>query len=100
MGMMKNYFLRLLEQCSEENFGQDAIEWAVVTGLVRLSYKLDRDVGEIMRRYDEIVEAYRRSVAQGTIEHHPAPAPMKRAAPRRRVKDSESDTSGRRKSAA
>jgi hypothetical protein len=100
MGMMKNYLLRLLQQCSEENFGQDAIEWAVVTGLVRLSYELDRDIREIMPRYDEIIEAYRRSLAQGTKDHHPPLAPMKRAAPARRVKNSESETPIRRKSAA
>lgn len=100
MGMMKNYFLKLLQHCSEEQFGQDAIEWAVVTGLVRLSYELDKDVREIMPRYDEIIEAYRRSLAQGIKENHPPLASMERAAPRRRVKDSESDTSIRRKSAA
>ena len=30
MGMMKQYLLKLLQQCSEEKFGQDAIEWAVL----------------------------------------------------------------------
>jgi hypothetical protein len=100
MGMMKNYFLKLLQQCSEENFGQDAIEWAIVTGLVRLSYDLDRDVRQIMARYDEIIEAYRRSLAQGIKESHPPLAPMKRAAPRRRAKNSEPDTSIGRESAA
>src|SRR5690242_13125395 len=34
MGMMKNYILNLLQQCSEEQFGQDAIEWALGVGLV------------------------------------------------------------------
>ncbi len=100
MGMIKNYLLKLLQQCSEESFGQDAIEWAIVTGRVRLSYELDRDVREIMPRYDEIIEAYRRSLAQGIKESHPPLASMKRAAPRRRVKDSASDTSMKRKSAA
>ena len=95
MGMMKNYLLKLLLQCSEEEFGQDAIEWAVVTGLVHLSYELDRDVREIMPRYDEIIDAYRRSLAKG-IKDQPR-APMKRA---RRTKESESHTSIRRKSAA
>ena len=100
MGMMKNYLLKLLQHCSEEQFGQDAIEWAVVTGLVCLSYELDKDVREIMSRYDEIIEVYRRSLAQGVKEHHPPLAPMKRAEPRRRVKDFESDTAIRRKRAA
>ena len=66
---MKNYLLTLLQQCSEEQFGQDAIEWAIVTGLVRLSYELEADVRSIMLRYDEIIEAYRRSTPQEKDEH-------------------------------
>ena len=86
MGMMKNYLLRLLERCSEEKFGQDAIEWAIVTGLVRLTYDLDRDVRESMSRYDEIIEAYRRSLVHAEIEVSKSHAPMQRADPRRRPK--------------
>jgi len=98
--MMKNYLLTLLQQCSEEQFGQDAIEWAIGAGLVRLSYELDADVRSIMLRYDEIIEAYRRSVAQAKEELHKAPAPMKRAVPRRQIKADGSDTSIKRKNAA
>jgi hypothetical protein len=81
MGMMKNYFLNLLEQCSEEKFGQDAIEWGVVSGLVQLTYDLERDVRETMSRYDEIIEAYRRSYGPSKMR-----APMERAVPSRLVK--------------
>ena len=84
--MMKNYLLNLLQQCSEEKFGQDAIEWAVVSGLVRLTYDLERDVREIMTRYDEIIEGYRSSLAEVTDEPRKARAPMERAVPERRVK--------------
>jgi hypothetical protein len=100
MGMMKNYLLRLLQQCSEEQFGQDAIEWAIVTGLARLAYELDTDVRSIMLRYDEIIEAYRRSIAQANEELRKAAAPMKRAAPRRRIKTEGSGTSIKRRNAA
>src|SRR5215831_10193454 len=100
MGMMKNYVLKLLEQCSEEQFGQDAVEWAIISGLVRLSYDLDTDVHAIMPRYDEIIEAYRRSLEQRTEEHAKSRAPMKRAGRRPRTRASESDSSIRRKSAA
>ena len=100
MGMMKNYLLELLQQCSEEKFGQDAIEWAIVSGLVRLSYELDRDIREIMLRYDEIIEAYRRSSAQTHEEQRIALAPMKRAVPRGEGKASGSKTSTGRKRAA
>jgi len=100
MGMMKNYLLTLQQQCSEEQFGQDAIEWAIVTGLVRLSYELDADVRSIMPRYDEIIEAYRRSIAQTNVKFRKAAAPMKRAVPRRQIKAEGSGTSIKRKNAA
>lgn len=98
--MMKNYFLKLLEQCSVEKFGQDAVEWAIVAGLVRLSYDLDQDVHSIMSRYDEIIEAYRRSLAQPKEQPRRIHAPMKRAGNRRRVKAERSDTPIKRESAA
>ena len=100
MGMIKNYLLTLLQQCSEEQFGQDAIEWAIVSGFVRLSYELEADIRSIMLRYDEIIEAYRRSIAQASQEVRQAPAPMKRAAPRRGVKTAGSGTALKRKNAA
>lgn len=100
MGMMKNYLLNLLQQCSEERFGQDAIEWAVVTGPVRLTYDLDRDIRESMSRYDEIIEGYRRSLAQAAPAAPNQPAPMERAGRRRRVKASNTTPSIRKKRAA
>jgi len=45
---MKNYLLTVLQQCSEHQFGQDAIEWAIVTGRVQLTYDLETDVRLIM----------------------------------------------------
>ncbi len=91
MGMMKNYLLNLLQQCSEEKFGQDAIEWAIVSGLVRLTYDLDRDVHEAMSRYDEIIEGYRQSLAQAGHELTNQRAPMERAIPGRRAKTDEAN---------
>ena len=95
MGMMKNYLLNVLQQCSEEQFGQDAVEWAIVSGLVHTTYDLDRDVHEIMSRYDEIIERYRRSLAQAA-----QPAPMQRAAPGRRRKSAAASPSIKKKHAA
>jgi len=100
MGMMKNYILNLLQQCSEEQFGQDAIEWALGVGLVRLAYDSDRDIREIMSRYDEIIEGYRRSLAQATPGPVSQPAPMERAGRRRRVKVSDAAPSLKKKHAA
>jgi len=99
MGMMKNYLLTLLQHCSEKQFGQDAIEWAIATGLVRLSYDLDADVHSIMPRYDEIIEAYRRSDAANEPLRQ-APAPMKRATPGRHTKADQAETSVKRRNAA
>jgi hypothetical protein len=97
MGMMKNYLLRLLEQCSEEKFGQDAIEWAIVSDLVHLTYDFDRDIREIMPRYDEIIEGYRKSPAQTTARLTNQPAPMQRAVPRRKAKAVEAANSSAQK---
>jgi len=100
MGMTKNYILKLLQQCSEEQFGQDAIEWAIVSGLVRVSYELDTDIRSIMLRYDEIIEAYRRSMAQANERFRRAAAPMQRAVPRRQGKADNEGASIKRKNAA
>ena len=66
MGCMKNYLLTVLEQCSSEKFGQDAIEWAIVSGHIKLTYQLDTDVRAIMGEgggnYDRLIEAYRRTI--------------------------------------
>ena len=73
MGYMKNYLLTVLENCSDEKFGQEAVEWAIVTDRVTLSYNLETDLKTIMgdsvtmpdkspgeTNYDRIIEAYRR----------------------------------------
>ena len=38
MGMMKKYLLNLLTLCSDEQFGQDAVEWAIMNGNIHLTY--------------------------------------------------------------
>jgi len=98
--MIKNYLLNLLQQCSEEKFGQDAIEWAIVSGLVHLTYDFERDVRESMSRYDEIIEAYRRSLATAAHGVQKSLAPMERAVPSRRVRASGSNSSTKKKRAA
>jgi hypothetical protein len=100
MGMVKNYLLNLLQQCSEEKFGQDAIEWAVVSGLVPLTYDLEGDIRETMSRYDEIIEGYRRSLAQAMHRTPNQPAPMERAGRRRRMKEGAATAPARKKHAA
>lgn len=48
MGMMKHYLQTLICLCSDEQFGQDAVEWAILAGRVKLSYELDADLRLIM----------------------------------------------------
>jgi len=71
MGMTKNYILKVLENCSEHDFGQQAIEWAIGTGRVQLTGDLQTDLRAIMgepgqppEKYDEIIEAYRQAIDQ------------------------------------
>ncbi|HEV2209076.1 MAG TPA: hypothetical protein VG167_09905 [Verrucomicrobiae bacterium] len=98
--MMKNYLLKVLEHCSVEQFGQNAIEWAITTGRVTLGYSLEQDVEAIMLRYDEIIEAYRASVAQSEEKPRGAHAPMKRAGYRAAGKAERSHTQSARERAA
>jgi hypothetical protein len=100
MGMMKNYLLNLLQQCTEKQFGQDAIEWAITSGLVRLTYDLDKDVHEAMSRYDDIIEAYRVSLAQPAHKLVNQRAPMERAASVHRTKTNEATPSIKKRHAA
>jgi len=61
MGMMKNYLLKLQEGISEHQFGQDAVEWAVVTGLVKLTYNRQTDLATLVTNYDSIIDSYRKA---------------------------------------
>ncbi len=70
MGYTKNYLLELLCLCSDEQFGQDAVEWAIMTGLVKLTYNQHQDLLTIMGRpghpesgaYPAIVDAFQQYV--------------------------------------
>ena len=48
MGMMKKYLLNLLTLCSDEQFGQDAVEWAIMSGQLQSTYNLQEDLRLIM----------------------------------------------------
>lgn len=69
MGMMKQYLLQLLTLCSDEQFGQDAVEWAIMSDHIQLTYNLDADLRLIMGepgkpetgQYDPICEHWRRT---------------------------------------
>lgn len=65
MGMMKNYLLRLQEAVSEHAFGQEAVEHAVFTGQIKLTYEFDKDVANLVLNYDNICLAYTDFVHHG-----------------------------------
>ena len=100
MGMIKNYFLDLLQQCSEEQFGQDAIEWAVMTGFVTLSYEKDRDVRNIMSSYDSIIDAYRKAKQQDNAQQGKSGLPPRLGPRRAKVRDARSIATHKRKTNA
>jgi hypothetical protein len=47
MGAMKNYLLTVLQNCSEESFGQEAVEHAIVSGALKLTGHLPTDLHQI-----------------------------------------------------
>jgi hypothetical protein len=72
MGMMKNYLLELLHLCSDEQFGQDPVEWGILSGFITLTYDLQQDLRLIMGepgkpetgQYPDLVEAYQRVIRE------------------------------------
>jgi hypothetical protein len=70
MGMTKNYIVELLHLCSDHHLGQDAVEWGIMSGQIKLTYEKERDLRLIMGepgrpetgKYSELIEAYRRTV--------------------------------------
>jgi hypothetical protein len=68
MGMMKRYLENIVHLCSDQQFGQDAVEWAIVSGHVPLTYDLQADLVRIMGPpgfpemglYDDLCADYRR----------------------------------------
>ena len=54
---MKNYLLTLLQHCSEEQFGQDAIEHAILNGALELTYNLETDCHQIFDPRSNCCEA-------------------------------------------
>lgn len=51
------YLLTILEQCSEEKFGQDAVEHALVTGALKLTYNLATDLHTIFDQRSNCCDA-------------------------------------------
>lgn len=100
MGMMKNYLLNLLQQCSEEQIGQDAIEWAIVSGRVSLSYNLEGDVQTIMSSYDDIIEAYRKARGQYQAQGRGPGLPARLGPRRARAADPRQKVTSKRKQSA
>lgn len=71
MAMLGDYLLKLLERCSDEQFGQDAVDYGITLGMVKLTYHLETDLRLIMGEpgkpetgmYDRLCEAWRRECA-------------------------------------
>jgi len=57
MSCIKNYFLTLLQQCSEERFGQDAVEWAIVNGQIPIVCNLPTDLHTIFDQRSNCCDA-------------------------------------------
>ena len=68
MGLTKDYLLEIQQHCADELFGQEAVEWAIYSGWVKLTGNLQSDLVTIMGTpgqpetglYDKIIVAYQR----------------------------------------
>ncbi|HTB82244.1 MAG TPA: hypothetical protein VK742_01195 [Candidatus Sulfotelmatobacter sp.] len=66
---MKNYMLNLLQQCSEENFGQEVVEHAVVSNLLKLTYNLETDLHTIFDQRSICCDARPRNPKEELKDH-------------------------------
>ena len=86
MGCIKHYVGNLVCLCSDERFGQEAVETAIFNGRVLLTYKLEQDLELIMgpaslpakepRLYDQLVEEYQAEVRRNLQALTPTYAPI------------------------
>lgn len=75
--MIKQYLLDLLRLCSDQQFGQVAIEWAILTGKIKLTYDRETDLRLIMGepglpktgQYAQIIESYQSFLRANPIVH-------------------------------
>lgn len=70
MGYVKQYILRLEESASDEQFGQDAVRYAVESGLVKPTGNIENDKNTVTRQYDIICDAYRTHTLAVDEHHH------------------------------
>lgn len=54
---MKNYLLTILQQCSDEAAGQDAVEHAIMSGALKLTYNLPTDLHQIFDQHSACCDA-------------------------------------------
>ena len=65
MGAMKNYLLEIIcEAAPDEQRGQDAIEHAITSGFIELTYSRDLDLAKIRAEWDQITECWDRMLHQ------------------------------------
>ena len=91
MGCIKHYIGNLVCQCSDERFGQEAVETAIFNGRVPLTYNLEQDLATIMgpsplvapelpakaeRLYDQLVEEYQAECRRNFEALTPSYAPI------------------------
>ena len=62
----KRYLENLLHQSSDQQFGQDAIEYAIVSGTLQLTYHLPTDLHQIFDQRSNCCDA----PPQGELDHN------------------------------
>jgi hypothetical protein len=72
MGAMKNYLCKVISETTDDIETADAVEYAIYSGWVKLTYDLQRDKVIIQKELLNIVEKFRR-IAQENIQTN---APM------------------------
>ena len=71
MGAIKNYLNKVISETADDIETQDAVEYAIYSGWVKLTYDLQRDKAVIQRELVNIVDKFRRIAQENTESNAP-----------------------------
>lgn len=71
MGAIKNYLNKVISDTADDIETQDAVEYAIYSGWVKLTYDLQRDKAVIQRELVNIVEKFNRIAQENTESNAP-----------------------------
>lgn len=71
MGQMKHYLNNLISESADNVEQQDAIEYAIYSGWVKLTYNIETDKATIAEQLAQITTKFRRIADENAVKNSP-----------------------------